>query len=420
MVSVTAPLWVGLLIGAAFSVPASLWGIGNPETIIRTARLVDRLLIGCFLFVTAIGAVLLYGLYALGFSMHFSPRPTYLIGVTLGGLMFGAGVAVSGYFPGTEMIALGEGRRDVLAALPGGLLGAAAWTALYQTDVGRWLVHTADFGNLVATGDIANIRPIPMLLIAITYAAVSLTLLYRLPRYQGGEHSCMQHLRRANRPVDAHDQTCTDDTAAYLDEGVAVPAWAGNGSRLSRLASQRVSNGNFFAWTTAMAALFVAVIVVLSLFLRQPFGMSTTYSWVVGHLFMPGFDYSREVFATIGWEPLVVAGVLLGSLFSALFVSRRFNAFRPVVPPSWRNRFGPSRAKRAAACFVGSFFVLFGARMAGGCTSGHTLSGGVQLSVSAWLFTAALLGAMFLTARLVYSDSSWRVTPVSRRASTAP
>lgn len=408
MVSVTAPLWVGLLIGAAFSVPASLWGIGNPETIIRTARLVDRLLLGCFLFVTPIGAVLLYGLYALGFSMHFSPRPTYLIGVTLGGLMFGGGAAICGYFPGTEMIALGEGRRDALAALPGGLLGAAAWTAVYQTDAGRWLVHTADLGDLVATGNIASIRPVPMFAIALAYAAAALTLLYHLPRYPGGKHSCFQHLRTTSSPVDEHDRAFAEDTSAYLSEGAPVPA---RPALLSQLAAQRVPSATFFARATAVAASFVAALVVLSLFLRQPFGMSTTYSWVVGRLFMPGFDYTRQVSATIGWEPLVVLGVLLGSIFSAVFITGRFNAFRSVVPPSWRNRFGPSRARRAAACFAGSFFVIFGARMAGGCTSGHTLSGGIQLAVSAWLFTAALLFGMLLTARFVYGRCTWRVDP---------
>ncbi len=149
MVEVTAPLWVGFVIGAAFGIPAALWGIGNPETVMRTARLVDRLLIGCFAFVTAIGAVVLYGLYALGFAMHFSPKPLYVYGVALGGLLFGVGVAISGYFPGSEWIALGEGRRDVLYAIPGALLGAAAWTVVYQTPAGRWLVSAANFGEAV-------------------------------------------------------------------------------------------------------------------------------------------------------------------------------------------------------------------------------------------------------------------------------
>ncbi|HSA41578.1 MAG TPA: hypothetical protein P5061_13280, partial [Mycobacterium sp.] len=85
-VSVTAPLWVGLLVGLGFGLPAAHWGIGNPETVIRTARLLDRLIIGCFAAVTAMGAVLLYGLHALGFAMHFGPKPLYLWGVLLGGL----------------------------------------------------------------------------------------------------------------------------------------------------------------------------------------------------------------------------------------------------------------------------------------------------------------------------------------------
>lgn len=47
---------------------------------------------------------------------------------------------------------------------------------------------------------------------------------------------------------------------------------------------------------------------------------------------MPDFDYGKEVFASIGWEPLTDVGVIFGAMFSAVFISRRFNAFRPVVP----------------------------------------------------------------------------------------
>ncbi len=168
---------------------------------------------------------------------------------------------------------------------------------------------------------------------------------------------------------------------------------------------------NFYARTISVVGFIVAVVVVLSIFLHQIFGQSTTYSWLVGRLFLDDFAYSRQVFDTIGWEPLSNVGVLFGGLISSVFLSRRFTAFRPVIPPSWRNRFGPSPARRAVGCFGGSFLVLFGARMAGGCTSGHTLSGGVQLSLSAWLFTGALVIAMFVTARLLYGDATWLTTP---------
>jgi hypothetical protein len=53
-------------------------------------------------------------------------------------------------------------------------------------------------------------------------------------------------------------------------------------------------------------------------------------------------------------------------------------------------RFGPSVAKRYAAAFVGGFILIFGARMAGGCTSGHGISGGLQLAVSSWTFFVSM------------------------------
>ncbi len=415
MLSVTAPLWVGLLIGIGFGIVASLWGIGNPETIIRAARLVDRLLLGCFLLVTAVGAVVLYGLYALGVSMHFSPKPTYLYGVVAGGILFGIGIAVSGYLPGTALVALGEGRRDSLAAIPGGLLGAAAWTALYSTPFGHWLVSAGNLGDLVAGGNIHQVAPGRMLAIAAVYAVLALSVLYFLPRYRGSKHCCLRDI--GGTSLDDHDREMARDTAEYLYEG-ALPA--PRHALLRRLSRDRVTEPGFLMRTTAIAAVLVAMLAVLSLFLRQQFGQSTTYSWLVGQLFMPNFAYSREVAATIGWEPLSDLGVLIGAFLSAYFLSRRFTAFRPVTPPSWRNRFGPTPGKRAAAVFGGSFLTLFGARMAGGCTSGHTLSGGVQLSVSAWVFTASLVVAMVITAHYVYRDARWQVAAVARTSESAP
>lgn len=72
MIGVTAPLWVGLLVGVALGVPASIWGIGNPEPSSEPPGLsIDCSLV--VFFVSAVGSVLLYGLYAMGFAMHFRP-----------------------------------------------------------------------------------------------------------------------------------------------------------------------------------------------------------------------------------------------------------------------------------------------------------------------------------------------------------
>lgn len=405
MNGITAPMWVGLPLGMGFGFIASLWGIGNPETIIRAARLIDRLLPACFLLVTALGSVLLYGLHASGVAMHFSPKPTYVYGVALGGILFGVGLALSGYLPGTTLMAIGEGRRDALLAIPGGLLGAAAWTALADTGFGRRIVSAANFGGLVAGGNIQDVPPDRMVTIALLYAAAALSALYFLPRYRASRHCCLGSIRGGD--PDAYDRRMALDTTRYLNEGARRTV--GRRNRLARLSEQYATHPGFFVRATLLAGSAVAVLGVLALFLRQQFGQSTTYSWVVGVLFMRDSTYSQNVFETIGWEPLTDLGVLIGAFLSAYLFTGRFAAFAKVTPPSWRNRFGDNPRLRQAAVFGGSFLTLLGARMAGGCTSGHTLSGGIQLSFSAWLFTASLAVAAVLTARLVYRDVSCRV-----------
>lgn len=51
--------------------------------------------------------------------------------------------------------------------------------------------------------------------------------------------------------------------------------------------------------------------------------------------------------------------------------------------------------------FVGGFLLLYGARMADGCTSGHMMSGMMQGSVSGYLFAAAVFAVAIPTAIFV-------------------
>jgi uncharacterized membrane protein YedE/YeeE len=52
--------------------------------------------------------------------------------------------------------------------------------------------------------------------------------------------------------------------------------------------------------------------------------------------------------------------------------------------------------------FAGGFIVLFGARLAGGCTSGHMMSGMMQTAVSGYIFAAAAFAAAIPVAILLY------------------
>jgi len=101
----------------------------------------------------------------------------------------------------------------------------------------------------------------------------------------------------------------------------------------------------------------------------------------------------------IDWQFALVAAMLAGAFLAARWSGDRI---REVVPPLWQARFGPSRTVRFAGAFFGGVLVLFGARMADGCTSGHSISGGLQLALSSWVFTLTMFGAGLLTASAIF------------------
>ena len=67
---------------------------------------------------------------------------------------------------------------------------------------------------------------------------------------------------------------------------------------------------------------------------------------------------------------------------------------------------GKSRWRQYFAPFIGGFILLYGARIADGCTSGHMMSGIMQGSISGYLFAAAVFSVAIPTAVLVHRKRS--------------
>lgn len=101
----------------------------------------------------------------------------------------------------------------------------------------------------------------------------------------------------------------------------------------------------------------------------------------------------------IDWEWMLVLGVFIGASASS-----RFSGDRPKepLPPLWRRRFGESLRRRYLGAFCGGVLMMFGARVAQGCTSGHAISGVLQLALSSWLFAPVMFAAASATAFLIY------------------
>lgn len=101
-------------------------------------------------------------------------------------------------------------------------------------------------------------------------------------------------------------------------------------------------------------------------------------------------DYLKSL-AWIDWQVALVMGIFFGAYLSIKF-SKKTDRF-------CKNKKNISiRAKLLS--LIGGFFVIFGARFAGGCTSGHAISGGIQLALSGYLFMAGVFLAGIPTAFL--------------------
>ena len=75
--------------------------------------------------------------------------------------------------------------------------------------------------------------------------------------------------------------------------------------------------------------------------------------------------------------------------------------------PAWSELTGvKSLGGRMVMGFIGGFILLLGARIAGGCTSGHCISGGLQLAVSGWVFMIALFAVGIPAAMMIYKKRS--------------
>jgi uncharacterized membrane protein YedE/YeeE len=74
-----------------------------------------------------------------------------------------------------------------------------------------------------------------------------------------------------------------------------------------------------------------------------------------------------------------------------------------LIPTGWKKYKNNSVLSRLIWSFVSGFFMIIGARMAGGCTSGHFMSGMSQMAISSMIFGGVVLVTVIVTGRLFYN-----------------
>ncbi len=167
--------------------------------------------------------------------------------------------------------------------------------------------------------------------------------------------------------------------------------------------------GSAGRWNPYLVGLFIGLLSMITFAVAdKPIGMSTGVAQAAGACAVPILG-AEGVAANTYWAKKAVpawdygALFLLGSFLGALVSALANRSFRfTSVPEVWARRFGPSVPKRMAGAFLGGFILLFGARLADGCTSGHGISGSLQLAVGSWAFFLSLFASGIVTARLLF------------------
>ena len=166
-----------------------------------------------------------------------------------------------------------------------------------------------------------------------------------------------------------------------------------------------------------IAGLLLGLLVILATALVKPFGVSTQYvvtDAIVLHNAAPTIAESNEYLNMygeksdwgIGYGWMLVFGMFLGSGIAALATKRFRQRENPAIPAMWKEQFGEHKAKRLVQAFIGGLLLLFVARLAGGCTSGHMISGISQLTMGSFIFGASIFASGILTARILYRKRS--------------
>lgn len=161
------------------------------------------------------------------------------------------------------------------------------------------------------------------------------------------------------------------------------------------------------AWSPYLAGALIGLLQIPAFLLMDTgLGASSSFVKMAGHLALlfdesavDGTYFTKYVAASkYIWQSALVVGIVLGA-----FVSMRLSgARRKPISDVWDRAFGlSSPAVRYAMAFAGGFILLFGARLAGGCTSGHGLTGLAQLAVSSSVVVAAIFAGGIATAFLL-------------------
>lgn len=147
-------LWAGLAFGFLFGVLLHRGGVTDYNVIVNQFRFRDFTVLKVMFTAIVVGGVGVAILHGQGLA-NFHIKPATMFAVVLGAVLFGIGMVLYGYCPGTGIAAIAAGKLDALAGFAGMLVGAAAYAFSYPW-IAAHVLPIADLGKK-RLPDLANV-----------------------------------------------------------------------------------------------------------------------------------------------------------------------------------------------------------------------------------------------------------------------
>lgn len=162
-------------------------------------------------------------------------------------------------------------------------------------------------------------------------------------------------------------------------------------------------------WSPYVAGILLGIVGVLAVWLSDSLlgasGAFENMAGMIGKVLAPQ-AFNNMYFNFImppgfNWALVLFFGTILGGTIGALS-SRTWKLRVNTDDKQWKAIFGPKTWKRWLIAFLGAIVLEYGAGIAGGCTSGLAISGGMLLAPAAFLFIGGMFASGIVTTLLVY------------------
>ncbi len=160
-------------------------------------------------------------------------------------------------------------------------------------------------------------------------------------------------------------------------------------------------------WSPYIVGVLIGVLNIGALLVsKKPLGASTSFTKLGGMIYslfdkkkVEATEYYKNKIPEVDWGVMLVIGIVIGAFISSM-LSGDFKLL--TVPQMWSSEISDSFSLRFSASLIGGLFLGIGSRWAGGCTSGHGISGTSMLSVISWVAAIGFFIGGIASAFLIY------------------